>query len=162
MAESNIEFVFAKRPVQWIIIGGITSLMLGVMPARLGLLSNTVGQSEQWPRDPPRVAARPGKSVTARPAGMHSDAKRHGVKESEALASGRGTQQSHWLIQVNLNSANARELALLPGVGPVLAKRIVSDRVSIGSFETVDDLQRVRGIGPRKMSEIREMAVVPQ
>ena len=65
-----------------------------------------------------------------------------------------------WLIEVNVNSANASELSLLPGVGPVLASRIVSDRLVNGRFDRIVDLQRVRGIGPGKLAEIREMAVV--
>ena len=65
-----------------------------------------------------------------------------------------------WLLEVNVNSANASELSLLPGVGPVLARRIVSDRLVNGRFDRIVDLQRVRGIGPGKLAEIREMAVV--
>ena len=162
--ESNIEFefFFARRPVQWIIIFTIASLMLGTMPARLELLSTTADQSEPWPDAQPRINDRAPKAVNAISTVRHSDAKRDGVKSGDSLASGLGTQQSRWLIEVDLNSANAAELALLPGVGPVLAKRIVLDRVSTGDFKVVDDLQRVRGIGPRKMSEIREMAFVTQ
>lgn len=53
-------------------------------------------------------------------------------------------------------------MALLSGVGPVLASRIVADRSSKGAFESVDDLQRVRGIGPGKMLDIRGMAIVTE
>ena len=162
MAESNVEFefVFARRPVQWIIVCTIAILMLGIMPARFEFLPTTAGLSKQRPHDPPRISTRAGKLVTARLAGVPFGKRGDGANRNDALASGWGIQQRRWIIQINLNSANAPELSLLPGVGPVLAKRIVSDRVSIGSFETVDDLQRVRGIGPRKMAEIREMAIV--
>ena len=47
------------------------------------------------------------------------------------------------------------EWGLLPGIGPVLAQRIVADRHENGAFGTVEGLLRVRGIGPGKLSEIR-------
>ena len=49
---------------------------------------------------------------------------------------------------VNLNSAAAAELEELPGVGPVLAQRIVDHREQHGPFTAADDLQDVPGIGP--------------
>jgi len=52
------------------------------------------------------------------------------------------------------------ELALLPGVGSVLARRIVEERRVRGHFESVEDLLRVRGIGPVKLAAIRGMGVV--
>ena len=49
---------------------------------------------------------------------------------------------------VDLNSAGVAELEALPGVGPVLAQRIVDHREQHGPFRAVDDLQDVAGIGP--------------
>ena len=49
---------------------------------------------------------------------------------------------------VPVNSATAQELETLPGIGPVLAQRIVEDRDTHGPFASVDDLQRVSGVGP--------------
>ncbi|HET9729976.1 MAG TPA: ComEA family DNA-binding protein, partial [Acidimicrobiia bacterium] len=51
---------------------------------------------------------------------------------------------------VNLNTATAEQLDALPGVGPVLAQRIVDWRTAHGGFHSVDDLQQVSGIGARK------------
>lgn len=51
---------------------------------------------------------------------------------------------------------------MLPGIGPVLARRIVEDRALHGEFASIDDLDRVRGIGPRTIDRFRSMAqVVP-
>jgi competence protein ComEA len=50
--------------------------------------------------------------------------------------------------RIAINHADARELQGLPGVGPVLAERIVAERLAGGPFRTMDDLRRVRGIGP--------------
>jgi len=61
---------------------------------------------------------------------------------------------------INVNTADAAELERLPGVGAVLAQRIVSDREAQGPFATVEDLQRVKGIGPAVLDGLREAAVV--
>lgn len=59
---------------------------------------------------------------------------------------------------VSLNRASAGELESLPGVGPVLAERIVSFRDENGGFETVEDLLQVTGIGEAKLAAIRDLA----
>lgn len=64
------------------------------------------------------------------------------------------------LLQIDLNAASRRELSLLPGVGPVLARRILADRGRNGPFHSVEDLSRVHGIGPKTIFEIRSMCVV--
>jgi competence protein ComEA len=48
-----------------------------------------------------------------------------------------------------VNRAGAEELRQLPGVGPVLAERIVEWRRENGPFRTAEDLERVPGIGPK-------------
>ncbi len=56
---------------------------------------------------------------------------------------------------VNVNEADWPELSLLPGIGPVLAQRIVAGREQDGPFRSVDDLRRVRGIGPITVERLR-------
>jgi competence protein ComEA len=53
-----------------------------------------------------------------------------------------------------LNRATAAELACLPGLGPVLASRIVADRDSRGPFREVKDLERVPGFGARRVARL--------
>lgn len=60
---------------------------------------------------------------------------------------------------VDVNRAGAEELRLLPGVGPVLAGRIVESRRTLGRFRSIDDLLRVPGIGARRLEGLRERAV---
>ena len=55
---------------------------------------------------------------------------------------------------ININLASATELEQLPGVGPATAKAIVAYREKNGAFLRVEDLLKVRGIGPAKLSEI--------
>src|SRR5207249_7940121 len=56
---------------------------------------------------------------------------------------------------VDLNTATVDQLDGLPGVGPVLAQRIVDWRTAHGRFSSVDDLSQVGGIGPKKLGDIR-------
>lgn len=58
-------------------------------------------------------------------------------------------------IAVALNRADETELSLLPGVGPALARRIAEDRARRGPYGRAEDLQRVRGIGPRLAARLR-------
>ncbi|NBR94203.1 MAG: ComEA family DNA-binding protein [Actinobacteria bacterium] len=62
--------------------------------------------------------------------------------------------------RLNLNRASENELDGLPGVGPVLAKRIVAYRTEHGNFGSVSELQKVSGIGPSKFSELRDFVTV--
>lgn len=55
---------------------------------------------------------------------------------------------------LNINTASAADLDLLPGVGPSLAQSIVAYRDSHGLFETLEQLQDVPGIGPRTFEAI--------
>jgi competence ComEA-like helix-hairpin-helix protein len=61
-------------------------------------------------------------------------------------------------FQVDFNTAPASELSLLPGIGPEMARRIIADRESRGPFRMLDDLSRVRGIGPKTIRQIESMA----
>lgn len=53
---------------------------------------------------------------------------------------------------LDINGASAEELAALPGIGEVLAQRIVDYRAANGPFETVEDLTKVSGIGEKKLA----------
>ena len=57
--------------------------------------------------------------------------------------------------RVDVNRADAAEIAVLPGIGDVLAGRIVADRDARGPFLAIDDLERVHGVGPRIVEKIR-------
>jgi competence ComEA-like helix-hairpin-helix protein len=63
---------------------------------------------------------------------------------------------------VNLNHATAAELARLPGVGPLLAERIVEARASSGRFASIDELRRVAGFGRGKLERVRTLLFVEQ
>ena len=69
----------------------------------------------------------------------------NGVRVSKAVRYG----------PININRATARQLDALDGVGPVIAQRIVDYRKINGSFLTIDDLQKVSGIGAAKFAQIK-------
>ena len=58
---------------------------------------------------------------------------------------------------VDLNRATLAELDALPGIGPVLARRIVEHRGRHGPFRSVDELRAVAGIGPALLARLREL-----
>lgn len=60
--------------------------------------------------------------------------------------------------KIHINTADEKKLDELPGVGPIMAKRIIEYRNEHGPFESVDDLAKVRGIGAEKLEKIKEKA----
>jgi competence protein ComEA len=61
---------------------------------------------------------------------------------------------------VDLNSATVAQLDALPGVGPVLAQRIVDWRTQHGRFDSVDQLRNVTGIGDSKFADLSPLVTV--
>jgi competence protein ComEA len=62
--------------------------------------------------------------------------------------------------KINVNTASAAELESLPGIGEVLAQRIIDHRTENGPFATVDDLVDVSGIGDAILEQIRDDVTV--
>ncbi len=75
----------------------------------------------------------------------------YGVRESLSEPVGEGP-----LVEflVDVNRAGSAELALLPGIGPTLAERIIRSRQQEGPFSSPEQLQRVTGIGPKKVEQV--------
>nr|MBA3368663.1 helix-hairpin-helix domain-containing protein [Geodermatophilaceae bacterium] len=61
---------------------------------------------------------------------------------------------------VDLNTATLAELETLPGIGPVLAQRILDFRESNGGFTAVEQLREVSGIGPTVYEDIVDLVTV--
>lgn len=62
--------------------------------------------------------------------------------------------------KININNASEAEISTLPGIGPVLAKRIVDYRNLNGLFKTADELRGVSGIGEKRFAEIKELIII--
>jgi competence ComEA-like helix-hairpin-helix protein len=67
-----------------------------------------------------------------------------------------------WVLRLPLplNRVGAKDLSLLPGIGPVRASAIVEDRAEHGAFATVRALTRVRGIGSKTVERLRPFLFV--
>lgn len=62
--------------------------------------------------------------------------------------------------KINLNTATLAQLDNLPGVGPVLAQRILDHREQHGGFRSVGDLRQVQGIGDARYEELKDLVTV--
>ena len=74
----------------------------------------------------------------------------NGVPAGEAVQDGR----------ININEADEQKLAELPGIGPAMAKNIVTYRTEHGSFTSVEELQKVKGIGAAKFKKLQDKVTV--
>ena len=62
--------------------------------------------------------------------------------------------------KIDINLADAALLETLPGIRPAIAERIIGYREMNGPFETIEDIQKVKGIGPTTFEKIREQIAV--
>ncbi len=69
-------------------------------------------------------------------------------------AAGSSTSATSADAVIDLNAATVEQLDTLPGVGPVLASRIVDWRTAHGRFTSVDELREVAGVGERKFADL--------
>jgi len=65
-------------------------------------------------------------------------------------------------LPIDLNTAAAADLDALPGIGPALALRIVDYRNAHGPFQKIDDLEKVSGIGSKKLEKIKPYLVISE
>lgn len=57
---------------------------------------------------------------------------------------------------ISLNKAKKEELQTLPGVGPALAERIISYRTEKGAFQSIEDIKKVKGIGEKMYTKLKD------
>jgi len=63
---------------------------------------------------------------------------------------------------ININTADARELQFLPGIGPVLAQRIVAYRQQHGKFQNTESLMPIKRIGPKTIQKLQYYLIFPE
>jgi competence protein ComEA len=110
------------------------------------------------------------------PAACSRWAARPAAPRARCVPEGRGDPPRHWIgcaadpgppraldgaerlalgLPLDLNAASADELARVPGLTRRLAGAIVADRARRGPFRDVEELERVTGIGPRRLARAR-------
>ena len=106
---------------------------------------------------------------TAEPSNAAASEPQPGADEEEAAPASRGgtgakakpdpppPDPGH---RLDLNSATSLQPERLPGIGPVLGKRIVDYRKRYGPFRHIDDLDKVKGIGPSKLAKLRDYVYI--
>ena len=62
--------------------------------------------------------------------------------------------------RLDLNRASREELERLPGIGPVMAERILTLRANVGRFRRLDELQSVQGIGSATIERLRPLVII--
>lgn len=132
------------------------------MAIRLGMFALTmavivwIGWSVPQPQESvadPLVAPQPQTPMTVQPQSVTA-AKATGM--SSRLSGGVVTPERPRTAKVlDLNRATEQDLEALPGIGPVLAERIVTHRQKAGPFASVEDLRAVKGIGKKTFEKLR-------
>jgi competence protein ComEA len=129
---------------------------------KLALLAGTVAlvlwigwpTTQDSPSNPLRVAAQA--SATLQPDHETPQGQGTGIGISQP----RGTDRAPQKARLDINRATIQELRALPGIGEVLAQRVVEYRGAHGPFRTVEGLLKVKGIGPKRMDQLRPLLVV--
>ena len=57
-------------------------------------------------------------------------------------------------LLISLNRADKTELEKLPGVGPITAERIIAYRIENGSFQSIEELTKVKGVGEKTFQKL--------
>jgi competence protein ComEA len=103
------------------------------------------------------IPARGETAATALSAAL-SDASAPGQEERRAVnAPAPGPTSGAAAAKINANTATVAQLESLPGIRPAIAARIVQYRRRRGRFGSLEDLDQVKGLGPRKLEELRDL-----
>lgn len=79
---------------------------------------------------------------------------------TETTKASNTASESKIVFPIPINRAGKEELMALPGIGEVLAKRIVAYRKQNGYFRTAEELLNVEGIGKQRLEEILDLIVI--
>ena len=143
----------------------IKSLLL-----KLGMLSLTIGVAfwARWSPQPPVQGIPSGteKQVVASQATELEERDRRSAGSSRNVGPNIDTvaqmEPSTTPVRprLDLNRASAGELESLPGIGAVLAQRVIAFRESVGRFQKIEDLREVKGIGAKKFDRLKSFVMV--
>jgi comEA protein len=80
--------------------------------------------------------------------------------KSSAAVAGASTSSNEVSGKVNLNTASLSQLDTLTGIGATYAQRIIDYRNANGGFKTIDEIQNVKGIGPKTFEKMKDQITV--
>lgn len=76
--------------------------------------------------------------------------------QNQAISDTQAENEQNQLLKiVNINNSKKAELMTVPGIGPVMAERIIQFRKDFGSFSSIEDLKQVKGIGEKTFEKIK-------
>lgn len=79
---------------------------------------------------------------------------------SSAIPSKNSKNPSAFNNLININTATKEEITKLPGIGDVISQRIIDYRNEYGRFDSIDELQNVKGIGSVVFNKIKNLVTV--
>lgn len=82
------------------------------------------------------------------------------IPDTKGISQTVVTPSSTGAKRLDINRATVEELQGLPGIGEVLARRVIERRTARGSFNTVEDLLEVKGIGEKRLNSLRPLILV--
>jgi competence ComEA-like helix-hairpin-helix protein len=127
------------------------------------LLEAGVGTySKYYAQHPDSVEAFRGVEIRARADqnGLWKHPEKMGTRIPRAVAIGEDTKasgNSDAAFPINVNTADGPTLQLLPGIGPAYAKRIMAYRKQFGPIKTADELENIKGVGPKTVAKLRPL-----
>lgn len=84
------------------------------------------------------------------------------LKEDIGSITVKGSANLQQKLKIDLNTASAEEIDTLPGIGPIIANRIIEYRKTHGIFQTIEEITNVKGIGVKTFEKIKEMITVKE
>ena len=97
--------------------------------------------------------ARPSRTPPGTPAGG-------GGNLQGASRTGTPSAKSTPRVKININTATVQDLEQVPGIGPVIAQRIIADRKQNGPYKAIEDLMRISGIKEEIVAKLRDYVTV--
>lgn len=115
---------------------------------------------EKKEADPPAMASTLKESRTEKPK-RSTQRKSPEIKPKKAVEPPAATEAAAKpLLPININTATADELTILPRIGPKIAARIIEYRTLHGNFTAKEDLIQVKGIGPKTFENLKDLITV--